>query len=112
MLKDFEEKLEMLKARADEAGVGGNVIFAERLEVYKNQVRQLNLLAEEVNNGGVVCEKTYIKGKPNLQSSPALKEYTRIADSSNKTVATIIRLINSLKLHEVDKDELLDIMNS
>lgn len=112
MLKDFEEKLEILKARADEAGVSGNVILGERLEVYKNQVRQLSLLAEEVNKNGVVCEKTYIKGKPNLQSSPALKEYTRIADASNKTVSIIIRLIDSLKLHDSDHDELLEIMNS
>lgn len=112
MFKDFENKLEELKARAEEAGVGGNIIFVERLEVYKNQVRQLNLLAEEVKKGGVVCEKTYIKGQPNLQSSPALKEYTRIADSSNKTVATLIRLIDSLKLHDGDHDELLEIMNS
>lgn len=61
----------------------------------------------------MLVSKEYIKGKKNLYSNPAVAEYNRTTDSSNKTVITLIKIIKNLNVSESADglDPLLEMIN-
>mgnify|MGYP003467779347 FL=1 len=77
------------------------------------QLGILNELEKTLKKEGMLVSKEYIKGKKNLYSNPAVAEYNRTTDSSNKTVITLIKIIKNLNVSEsVDSlDPLLEMIN-
>lgn len=62
---------------------------------------------------GMLISKEYVKGRKNLYSNPAVAEYNKTTDSSNKTVATLIRIIKSFNVEETaeELDPLMKMIN-
>ena len=63
---------------------------------------------------GMLVKKEYVKGRKNLYSNPAVNAYNRTADSANKTVQTLMRIIkdfNGSAAKEKVKDPLLELIN-
>ena len=55
--------------------------------------------------------KEYVKGRGNIYTHPAIGEYNKTSTSANQTVATLIKIIKSLRNDEGDEesdDELLN----
>lgn len=107
-----EQATEIIKI-AEEAGVQTNFFFITTFKRYQVQLNILNDLEKTIKTEGTLVTKEYVKGRENLYTSPAVTEYNRTTDSANKTVSTLIRIINGFKKSDEssEEDPLLRIIN-
>ena len=104
-----EQAKEILKI-AEEHGVEQNFFFITTFKRYQVQIQILNDLEETINKDGSMVTKEYVKGRGNLYTHPAIGEYNKTSTSANQTVATLIKIIKSLRDNEESgetDDELL-----
>ena len=87
-----EQATEILKI-AEESGVSNNFFFVTTFKRYQVQLRMLSELEKTMNEDGMLVTKEYVKGRKNLYSSPAVKDYNSTTDSANRTVATLMKII-------------------
>lgn len=108
----LHERAESIKKLAEENGCADNFFFQTTFERYLVQIDMLDALKAEIDESGLTVKKSYVKGKPNLYSSPCIQSYNRTTDSANKTVATLMRIIKSFGSGtEEEKDPLMDLIN-
>lgn len=107
-----EQATKILKI-AEESGVQGNFLFRTTFRRYQVQLNMLTKLEEAMNKDGMLVTKEYVKGRKNVYSSPAVKDYNTTTDSANRTVSTLMKIIRSWNVQEVSEDEdpLMKIIN-
>lgn len=109
-----EQAQEILKF-AEESGVQSNYFFITTFERYQVQLKILSDLKASIEKDGVTTTKEYVKGRKNLYSSPAVKEYNTTTDSANRTVATLMKIIKNYNVddgtNEIEDDPLLKAIN-
>ena len=74
----------------------------------------LNELEKSIKEDGMLVLKEYVKGRKNLYSSPAVKDYNTTTDSANRTVSTLMKIIRNFNVNEddeKDEDPLMKIIN-
>lgn len=100
---------------AEESGVQSNFFFITTFKRYQVQLNMLNELEKKMKDDGMLVTKEYVKGRKNLYSNPALKEYNATTDSANRTVATLMKIIKNYNVDdeekEVEEDPLLKAIN-
>ena len=98
---------------AKKFGVEDDLLFSTTFKRYQKQLEFLNKLENEIDNDGVTVTKEYIKGRGNVYVNPAIKEHTRIVDSANKTLFTLMKIITSVKANKINNtpDPLMQILN-
>ena len=117
---DMDANNESLKAQADkikelaeEKGLEDNFFFITTFERYLVQIDILDNLKAEIEDEGTTVSKEYVKGRKNLYTNPAINAYNRTTDSANKTVTTLLKILNGSgagkKKEEVDP--LLELIN-
>ena len=87
---------------------------AEKLfKRYQMQLVMLYELEKSIKEDGILVEKEYVKGRKNLYSSPAVKDYNATTDSANRTVATLMKIIKNYNVSDTteDADPLMKIIN-
>ena len=111
--KSYKEQAEEIKRRAEAAGVESNFFFITTFERYLKQLSILEELSETIKSKEALVEQTYVKGRSNIVINPAIRAYNSTTDSANKTVATLIRIINGFgdSKDEASDDPLLKIIN-
>ena len=111
--KSYKEQAEEIKRRAEAAGVESNFFFITTFERYLKQLSILEELSETIKSKEALVEQTYVKGRSNIVINPAIRAYNSTTDSANKTVATLIRIINGFgdSKDEANDDPLLKIIN-
>lgn len=87
-----EQATEILKI-AEESGVSNNFFFVTTFKRYQVQLKMLSELEKSMNEDGMLVSKEYVKGRKNLYSSPAVKDYNTTTDSANRTVATLMKIL-------------------
>ena len=95
---------------AQEHGVEQNFLFLTTFQRYQVQLTILNNLQEKIEQDGALVTKEYVKGRENVYTHPAIGEYNKTSTAANQTVATLIKIIKSLRNgEEADggEDELL-----
>lgn len=95
---------------AQEHGVEQNFLFLTTFQRYQMQLTILNNLKETIEQDGALVTKEYVKGRENIYTHPAISEYNKTSTAANQTVATLIKIIKSLRNgEETDggEDELL-----
>lgn len=98
---------------AQQHGVEQNFFFITTFKRYQVQIRILNDLEKIINDDGLVVSKEYVKGRKNVYSHPAIKDYNRTTDSSNKTVAVLLKIIRDLRrsgVDDPDEDPLMKVL--
>ena len=111
--KELKAKAKEIIKLAEESGTQSNYIFVTTFERYQQQLDILEKLKEKIKEDGMVVEKTYVKGRENVYTNPAVTEYNRTTDSANKTVATLLKIIKSFgsASDQDDIDPLLGVIN-
>jgi len=69
---------------------------------------QMTILADlekQLGQDELLVTKEYVKGRRNLYANPAIGEYNRTADSANRTVATLLKIILSLRPEGGEDDD-------
>jgi hypothetical protein len=100
---------------AEESGVQSNFFFITTFKRYQVQLNMLTELEKKMKDDGMLVTKEYVKGRKNLYSNPALKEYNTTTDSANRTVSTLMKIIKNYNVDdgetEVEEDPLLKAIN-
>lgn len=92
----LQKQVEELLKEAEKRGVTNNFFFITTFKRYQTQMKILQSLEQKIEEFGPIVEKEYIKGKPNLMANPAVTEYNKTASAANRTVATLVMIIESL----------------
>ena len=95
------------------AGVEENFFFITTFERYLKQLSILDELSETIKKKSTLVEQTYVKGRSNTVINPAIRAYNSTTDSANKTVSTLMRIINGFgdTGDDTAEDPLLKIIN-
>ena len=95
---------------AEQYGVEKNFLFITTFKRYTVQLKVLQDLEKAIEEHGSTVEKEYVKGRKNLYTNPAIKEYNNAVNSANKTVSTLMSIIktNSDKYNPESNDEEID----
>lgn len=112
--KSLQEKADEIVAMAEDAGVQENYFFVTTFKRYQVQIGILSQLEESMAKDGMLVSKEYVKGRKNLYSNPAVNAYNRTADSANKTVQTLMKIVKEFggdKDKDKVKDPLLELIN-
>lgn len=100
---------------AEESGVQSNFFFITTFKRYQVQLNMLTELEKKMKDDGMLVTKEYVKGRKNLYSNPALKEYNTTTDSANRTASTLMKIIKNYNVDdgeaEDEEDPLLKAIN-
>ena len=61
---------------------------------------------------GTMITKTYVKGRENLCTNPAIAEYNKTSTAANSTVSTLIQIIDKLSEEQVKESKLFKLMEA
>jgi hypothetical protein len=107
---DLEKQAKEILEIAEKYGVEQNFLFITTFKRYQVQLSILDDLEKTIEEDGSLVTKEYVKGRGNLYTHPAISEYNKTSTSANQTVATLIKIVKSLRNDEDDnegEDELL-----
>ena len=107
---DINERSKQILAIAEQYGVEKNFLFITTFKRYTVQLKVLQELERAIEEHGSTVEKEYVKGRKNLYTNPAIKEYNNAVNSANKTVSTLMSIIktNSDKYNPESNDDDID----
>lgn len=113
MDKKLKEQAKEIKELAEEKGVQSNFLFVTTFDRYLVQLEILDKLQGAIDEKELLVTKEYVKGRKNVYTSPAVKEYNSTTDSANKTVACLLKIIRNFSAGDSgdEEDPLLAIMN-
>ena len=109
---DLNKQAKEILEIAEKHGVEQNFFFLTTFKRYQVQIGILNDLEKTIRKDGTLVTKEYVKGRKNVYSHPAISDYNRTTDSANKTVATLMRIITTLRdgQNDDEPDPLLEIL--
>ena len=100
---------------AEESGVQSNFFFITTFKRYQVQLNMLTELEKAIKDDGILVTKEYVKGRKNLYTNPAQREYNSTTDSANRTVSTLMKIIKNYNVddgeEETEEDPLLKAIN-
>ena len=108
----LQEQAEEILRRATEKGVSGNFFFVTTFKRYQVQMQILTQLEREIKETGTTITKTYVKGRENLCTNPAIAEYNKTSTAANSTVSTLIQIIEKLSEEQVKESKLFKMMEA
>lgn len=105
---NLNEQAQEIMRIAEESGVQGNYFFITTFERYLVQLNMLKELEKSLKEDGMLVSKEYVKGRKNLYSSPAVKDYNTTTDSANRTVSTLMKIIRNFNVNDETDDDVDD----
>jgi len=102
---DLNAQATKILEAAQKSGVEQNYLFVTTFKRYQVQLKILNDLEHELNGTGLLITKEYVKGRQNVCASPVVTQYNKTADSANRTAATLMKIVTSLKDVSMDEPE-------
>ena len=108
----LQEQAEEILRRATEKGVSGNFFFVTTFKRYQVQMKILTELEKEIQRTGTTITKTYVKGRENICTNPAIAEYNKTSTAANSTVDTLVRIMEKLSEEPVKESKLFKMMEA
>ena len=111
--KNLDEQAKEIMKIAEESGVQSNFFFLTTFQRYQVQLKLLDNLEKSIKEDGATVTKEYVKGRKNVYSNPALRDYNTTTDSANRTVATLMKIIKNYNVNDSTEaeDPLFKIIN-
>lgn len=111
----LNERAQNILKIAEQYGAEKNFFFITTFQRYTKQLKILSDLEKAIEDNGATVEKEYVKGRKNLYTNPAIKEYNNAVNSANKTVSTLMSIIktnsDNYKDGEAEEDPLIRALN-
>ena len=109
---DLKKQAKEVLKIAQEHGAEQNFFFITTFERYQVQLNILDDLKKKIEEDGALVTKEYVKGRENIYTHPAISEYNKTSTSANQTVATLIKIIKSLRNDDEgeSEDELMKVL--
>lgn len=106
----LQEQAQEILRRATEKGVSGNFFFVTTFKRYQVQMQILTNLEKEIKETGTTITKTYVRGRENICTNPAIAEYNKTSTAANSTVSTLIQIIEKLGEEQVKESKLFKML--
>lgn len=106
----LQEQAQEILRQATEKGVSGNFFFVTTFKRYQVQMSIMANLEKEIKDTGTTITKTYVKGRENICTNPAIAEYNKTSTAANSTVSTLIQIVEKLGEEQVKESKLLRMM--
>ena len=94
---NLKQQAEEILKIAQKHGVEQNFLFITTFQRYQVQLKILQDLQVKIKDDGALVTKEYVKGRENIYTHPAIGEYNKTSTAANQTVATLIKIIKSLR---------------
>ena len=109
----LQEQADEILKQAKERGLEQNFFFVTTFDRYLQQLAILEELQAVIKDNDSLITQTYVKGRDNKVLNPAIRAYNSTADSANKTVGVLLKIINGCRDDEdsPSNDPLLKIIN-
>ena len=109
----LEEQAKEIIKIAEASGVQSNFFFLTTFRRYLDLLEHLGELQDQIKSSSATITKEYVKGRENIYSHPAIKEYNSTSQIANGTVATLLKIIRTFNVSDdkEDGDPLLKILN-
>lgn len=107
----LQEQADRLLEQAEQKGVSTNFFFRTTFKRYQVQMRILGELEHAIGEHGTTVTKEYVKGRQNIVINPAISEYNKTTTAANNTVATLVKIIQSLS-DDASGSKLQDLLSS
>lgn len=101
---DLQKQADEILKIAEEVGVQTNFFFFTTFKRYQVQLSILSELEVSIKENGMLVRKEYVKGRGNIYTNPAVTEYNKTADAANRTVQTLMRIINGFGKSDAERD--------
>lgn len=111
-MMSLQEQANEILARAQERGVSSNFFFVTTFKRYQVQMKILSDLEKAIAEYGATVTKEYVKGRENLVANPAITEYNKTSTAANGTVATLIRIVESMTDETKEGNKLQEFLNA
>ena len=95
--KSLKQQMEEVLEKAAESGVRTNFFFQTTFKRYVFQMKVMEELEKQINDGGMLVTKEYVKGRQNVYTNPAIAEYNKTASAANGTVTTLINIVKAFE---------------
>lgn len=107
-----EQALEILSI-AEKHGVEQNFFFITTFQRYQVQMKILSDLQSTLSSDSAMVTKEYVKGRENVYTHPAIKEYNNTASGANQTVQTLMKIITTMREDDENgENELLNFLKN
>lgn len=94
---------------ARDYGVDKNALFLQAVEQYDVQARVIQSIKEALDSEeNLMTSKEYVKGRENVYANPLVKELPKHADAANRTLQTMLTIIEKLGRPPEPKDRLTE----
>lgn len=107
---DLYDRAKEIMELAEKGGSHRHFFFMTTFERYTTQLNILKELKREMMEDGYTVTKEYVKGRKNIYTHPAIKEYNNTARSANGTVTTLMRIIKEFEDEDGESSELLEFL--
>lgn len=109
---DLNQQAQEILKIAEQHGVEQNFFFITTFKRYQVQISILNGLERNIKEEGTLVTKEYVKGRQNIYTHPAVAEYNKTSTAANQTVATLVKIITTLRTDSTgdDDDALLKVL--
>lgn len=105
---NINEKAKEILKIAEQYGVEKNFLFITTFKRYTVQLKVLDELEKAIDENGAMVTKEYVKGRENLYTNPAVKDYNNAVNSANATVNALMRIIRTNSSNYNDGEEVED----
>jgi hypothetical protein len=102
---NLNEQAQKILEIAEEYGASSNFLFINTFKTYLTQLKILQDLEKAIKKDGTITTKEYVKGRENIYTHPAIKEYNNTVNSANRTVSTLMKIIKGSKEDDSNGDE-------
>jgi hypothetical protein len=111
--RSLNDKAKEILELAEKNGVQTNFFFTTTFQRYLVQIKILEDLEREIEEAGATVTKEYVKGRGNVYTNPAINAYNGTTNSANKTVTTLLKIVQGFKAEDKEKeiDPLMEIIN-
>lgn len=97
---------------AKDYGVDKNALFLQAVEQYDVQARVIQSIKYALDEAdGLITSKEYVKGRENVYANPLVKELPKHADAANRTLQTMLTIIEKLGQPPEPKDRLTEMQD-
>ena len=90
--RNEQDKLQSIIDRAKQNGYDNEGLFVATVAAYRQQTKQMDELAEKVEQFGVLIEAKNVKGDLKVMTNPAVTEYNKTSTARNGTAATLLKI--------------------
>ncbi len=102
--RELDRRIKEFADKATELGIADDLIFNTTFERYVTQVRTLENLKEQIEEGELMVKKSYVKDRDNLYVNPAVSEYNKTSTAANQTAVTLVKLMSQLRDNATEDD--------